>query len=119
MSGVAGGGKTVNDADIATFNPVERRQPLLKGPDARLTFRIVLCDHLDEPNPSHTIDLLRLRRERPRSGRAAEERDELAPSLSSAAATWPSIFQARIACKARPVFCQPAVGICSLWRVGQ
>src|SRR5262249_6118577 len=56
---------------------------------------------------------------RPRDRRTAEERDELAPSLSSAAATWPFIFQARTACKARPVFCQPAVGICSLWRVGQ
>jgi hypothetical protein len=67
----------------------------------------------------HETLLLRARRERPRGCRTAEERDELAPSLSSAAATWPFIFQARTACKARPVFCQPAVGICSLWRVGQ
>jgi hypothetical protein len=29
------------------------------------------------------------------------------------------IFQARTVCKARLVFCQPAVGTCSLWCVGR
>ena len=75
-SGLAGSGKSVNDANIATFDPVERRQPLLKGRNARLSFRIVLCDHLDEANPPHPVDLLRPRRDRP-DRRAAEKANEL------------------------------------------
>src|SRR5262249_32596723 len=78
-SGLAGSGKPVNDLNIATFDPVERRQPLLKGRNARLSFRIILCDTLNEADPPHPLGLFRARRERPRGCRAAEQCDELAP----------------------------------------
>jgi hypothetical protein len=43
-SSVAGGGKSVNDANVATFDPVERRKSLLKGRNARPSFWIILRD---------------------------------------------------------------------------
>ena len=42
--GVAGGGKSVNDVNVAAFDPVERRKSLLKGRDARPSFWIILRD---------------------------------------------------------------------------
>ena len=55
-------------------------QPLQERRDAGLQFRIVRGrghEHADAPHP---LALLRARRERPRRRRAAEQRDELAPS---------------------------------------
>jgi hypothetical protein len=48
---------------------------------AGLTFRIVRGRGVQHADPSHPVGLLRARRERPRS-RAAEQRDEFAPSHS-------------------------------------
>src|SRR5215510_2680332 len=50
----------------------------MESREARLTFRIIggeIHEHADAP---HRAGLLRARRERPRSRRAAEQRDELA-----------------------------------------
>ena len=41
--------------------------------------QIVRTRGMEHADPPHSIGLLRARRERPRSCRAAEERDELAP----------------------------------------
>jgi hypothetical protein len=54
-------------------------QPLQERCEARLHFRIVRGQAHEDANAPHPLGLLRTRRQRPRS-RAAEERDELAPS---------------------------------------
>src|SRR5262245_60223066 len=56
---------------------------------AGLSFRIVRSEVHEHTDASHAPGLLRSRRERPRTCRAAEQRDELAPlhSITSSAAT--------------------------------
>src|SRR6516165_8205481 len=73
------------DVDIAAFRPSTLFQPLPECRKASLACRIVLGErdeHADAPHPL----LLCARRERPR-GRAAEQRDEVAPrhSITSSA----------------------------------
>ena len=68
---------------MRTLRPMiqpNRCKLLLERREASLKFRIVRrCwqEHADAPHP---VRLLRPRRERPRRRRAAEQRDELAPS---------------------------------------
>jgi hypothetical protein len=57
--GVSGGGKTVSDANIAAFDPVERRKSLLKGGNARPSFWIILRDYLYEADAPYPLRLLR------------------------------------------------------------
>ena len=67
------------DPHVAAVGPAQFLQPLQERRDAGLSFRIVrgqVHEHADAPHP---LALLRARRERPRSRRAAEQRDELAP----------------------------------------
>src|SRR5262245_34428038 len=52
---------------------------LLERRHAGLSFPIVGRSH-QQPDPPHALALLRARRQRPRSRRAAEQRDELAAS---------------------------------------
>ena len=64
---------------LRPIGPAQLLQPLQERRDAGLKFRIVrgcVQEHADAPHP---LGLLRARRERPRSRRAAEQRDELAP----------------------------------------
>src|SRR5205807_594314 len=73
------------DRDIATFDPAKVAQPLHKssGPLASARPR----GRAQEPDGGQLSRLLRARRERPSSRRAAEQRDELAPihSITSSA----------------------------------
>src|SRR5262249_49734375 len=48
-----------------------------------LSFLVALDMHHQQPDPPHALALLRPRRERPRSCRAAQQRDELAPAAHS------------------------------------
>src|SRR5262249_32282105 len=83
---VVGCGPADIDLQVAAFAPAQLSQGLSERCDARFRFRIVLSrahEHAD-----HALSLLlRPRRERPRSSRAAEQRDELAPfhSMTSSA----------------------------------
>jgi hypothetical protein len=78
-------GPAVLDPHVAADSPAPFLQPLQKRADAGLSFRIVrgqMHKHADAPHPAG----LRPHRERPRSRRAAEQRDELAAphSITSA-----------------------------------
>src|SRR5262249_21523269 len=65
------------------------RQPLRERQGTILAFRIALSLGHKHADPPHAFGLLRARRERPRHGRAAEERNKLAAlhSITSSAAT--------------------------------
>src|SRR6516165_6203526 len=81
---------TIVNAHVAADSPAEFGEPLRKRPDAGRYLRIV-CGHAHQrTDPPHSLALLRARRERPRSSRAAEECDEItagAHSITSSAAT--------------------------------
>src|SRR5262245_23664930 len=67
--------------------------------DAGLSFRIVHSYVHKHPDPPHPLALLRPRRERPRSRRAAEQRDEAAaPHYSSTS----SARASSVGCTSRP-----------------
>src|SRR5262249_43018421 len=73
---------TIVDLDIASFNPTQVLEASQQRCDIGLGLRITLGvshEHADAPHP---LSLLRARRERPYRSRAAEQRDELAPSHS-------------------------------------
>jgi hypothetical protein len=53
---------------------------LPKSGDTSLSFWIALSIRHQHTDPPHALGLLRSRRKRPRNRRAAEKRDELAPS---------------------------------------
>src|SRR6516165_3308863 len=68
------------DPHIAAFGPAELSKMPREFREQRLTFWIgrgKIHEHADPPN---LIGLLRARRERPSGRRAAEQRDEIAPS---------------------------------------
>src|SRR5262249_44727806 len=69
--------KEIVDLEIATYSPAKLLQALLQCDGTILRFRVIRSPH-QHNNATHT-DILRARRERPRSGRAAEQRDEGAP----------------------------------------
>ena len=69
------------EAHVASVGPAQFLQPLQERSDAGQRFRIVGGEVHEHADPSHRARLLRPRRERPRR-RAAEQRDELAPSHS-------------------------------------
>src|SRR5262245_18699817 len=77
-----GCGKAMINPHIAAVTPAQLLQPLLECRKALLVLLIVHGrgrEHADAPHP---LALLAARRERPRRRRAAEQRDELAPSHS-------------------------------------
>ena len=76
-------GPAVSIRDVAALDPSQLLQPLHEGCDASLPFRIVRGSRSEHPDAPHSLGLLRARRNRPRRGRAAEQRDELAPSHHS------------------------------------
>src|SRR5262249_10570563 len=69
--------KACLDLDVATVCPSQLFQALLQRCQSGLSFLIVGRAH-QQPDPPHALALLRARRERPRSHRAAEQRYELA-----------------------------------------
>src|SRR6516164_9524801 len=74
------------DVNIAILYPSERLKSLPKRSDAGLLLGIMLGKCVQKHDPPHSLRLLRVRRERPRS-RAAEQRDERAAlhSITSSA----------------------------------
>src|SRR6516164_5765091 len=80
---------TIIDQDVAAGRPSELPEPLPETLKITLRVRVVLGDSQQYGDPPHLVALLRARRERPRSRRAAEQRDEgPAPhSITSSAAT--------------------------------
>ena len=68
------------DLDIAVLGPAERLETLAKCNDTSQHFGIILIVWMQECDAPHALALLRPRPGRPRRRRAADERDELAPS---------------------------------------
>ena len=68
------------DAQITAVDPAQPMQRVEERREASLTFAIGLrVGPHQRGDPSNSIRRLRARRERPRDGRATEQRDELAP----------------------------------------
>jgi hypothetical protein len=63
--------------DVFSLHPTLRTELLLESLDETSEQRVV-GDSDDQADPPHPLRLLRARRERPRSRRAAEHRDEVA-----------------------------------------
>src|SRR3954454_15243542 len=68
------------DPDVAGLRPSELLQSLPESRDAGLAFRIAISIRHQHADAPHTVRLLRACPERPSSRRAAEKRDEIAPS---------------------------------------
>ena len=84
------GAPAVFDPHVAADNPAQLGQPLRERRDAFQSSLIALDRAHEHADPPHALPLLRAaRRERPRSGCAAEERDELAPFHCSIAPVLP------------------------------
>src|SRR5262249_25884595 len=79
-------------------DPAQFLQPAQERRDAGSAFRIVRGGAHQHADASHPLRLLRARRERPR-GRAAEQRDEIAPPNHSITS---SARASTVAGKARP-----------------
>ena len=74
---VVGRGPAGVDPQVAAVAPAQLLQGLCERREAGLSFRIVrgqIHEHADAPHP---LRLLRARRQRPRSCRTAEQRDEV------------------------------------------
>src|ERR1700756_2160697 len=69
------------DAQVLPLAPTQRLQALPKGRRARLSFGVIFRIVHQHCAPAHPVRLLRAGRKWPR-GRAAEQRDELAPPHS-------------------------------------
>jgi hypothetical protein len=82
-------GPAVIDPHIAAVGPAQLLQSLHECREAGLTYRMVFGErheHTDAPD----LRRLRARRERPRHGRAADERDEVASFHSITSSARPS-----------------------------
>src|SRR5262245_36011378 len=71
---------SILDADVAPLRPTEPSQPLPQSGESRMPLRIGLAAAHQHANTPHSLWLLRSRHHRERNRRAAEQRDELAPS---------------------------------------
>jgi hypothetical protein len=69
------------DPQVAAVGPPQRRQSLVKRPNAGLIFRIVRGRGHEDTDAPHPLGLLGARRERPRRRRAAECGQQFLPSL--------------------------------------
>src|SRR5262249_29089348 len=72
------GGPAVLDPDVATIPPTKVRERLRKRGNQGLLIGITLISSHQHADAPHLIRLLRACRKWPSSGRAAEQRDELA-----------------------------------------
>jgi hypothetical protein len=66
----------------ASHRGTQRVEPLHEPRDPGLPFGIALSNRYQYPDAPHPLTLLRARRERPRSRRPTEQRNELAPPHS-------------------------------------
>src|SRR6516165_6844004 len=71
-------------ARVAAIGPTQARKRLSERRDLSLRLGIVFVERREHADAPHAVALLRLRRERPRRCRAAEETDEVAPSKKNA-----------------------------------
>src|SRR6516225_3488979 len=71
--------QTVFNQKISAHRPTEMPQGLLESWFARLYLWISRREGHEHPDTTHPLGLLCARRERPRSRRATEQRDEVAP----------------------------------------
>src|SRR5215470_14776740 len=82
------------DLHIATIGPAQLLQALPERRDAGFCLRIIHGEWYEHADAPHPLGLLRARCERPRSRRAAEQREEVAPlyrcnhSITSSASNW-------------------------------
>src|SRR6516165_5548887 len=83
-------GPALVELGVDARRPTTFSQLLAEGAHARLHFRVYRRVRHQNSDPAHPLALLRACRERPRGGRAAEHRDELAPfhSITSSASCW-------------------------------
>src|SRR5438128_321094 len=83
----AGGRKATIDANIAVRRPSEPFERFAKRRKALADFRVVFGVNHEQTDASHSLGLLRSRRERPSDRCTADKRDELAPfhSITSSA----------------------------------
>src|SRR5262245_10214703 len=79
-AGSVSGTKAVLDSDIAALYPSQLLKPLPQCLNAALRFRIALSNRQQHSYTAPAFGLLRARCDRPYRRRAAEQRDELAPS---------------------------------------
>src|SRR5262245_9417210 len=68
------------DLHIAADAPPQKRQLLMESADEGVKSLIIGSRGQQDADPTHALWLLRARRERPSGRRAADERDDLAPS---------------------------------------
>jgi hypothetical protein len=72
--------KAIVDANIAALRPSKFFEPLLESRKPHFRVWIAIGQAHQHTDPPFALGLLRLRHERPGGRRAAEKRDELAPS---------------------------------------
>jgi hypothetical protein len=73
-------GPTKVDPHVAAIRPTEARKRLSERRDESLRHGIVFVGEDQHADAPHAVRLLRPHRERPSPRRAAEQRDEVAPS---------------------------------------
>src|SRR5262249_53514193 len=76
------------DAEVLPNGPTQLLQALRKSRQTAVSFRIICSEWREHADAAHPLALLRARRERPRC-RAAEQRDEVAPSYVTCHAPLP------------------------------
>ncbi len=76
---VAGASETLVDQDVVPFGPTQPLQLPPKGGKACLISSVALDHASDRADAPHAVALLSVSGHRPRSGRAAEQRDDVAP----------------------------------------
>jgi hypothetical protein len=76
------GSGPVNINSHVAPGPTQLPQLLQQRRNASLRYRTILILRHEHADTSHALVLLRTRRERPRGRRAADKRDEFAPSHS-------------------------------------
>src|SRR5438874_13329280 len=89
---------------VNAFRPAHRPKLVSEGRHARLDVAVALGKGHQNTDLSRARFLLRARRERPRDGRAAEQRDELAPFHSMTSSAMASTPGAKVRPSAAAVF---------------
>jgi hypothetical protein len=74
-----GPGKPIFDVNVASFDPSRIAHTQSERLEAGIRFRIIFGNAQQHAHAPHALGLLRSRSQRPRSCRAAEKADELAP----------------------------------------
>jgi len=83
---------TEGEPDVVALRPTELQKPLAQGSDPQQSFRINLGVRLQHADAPHLFALLRARLKRP-CCRAAEQRDEITPSIYAVQQIWSLLDQ--------------------------